>query len=175
MAEHGLSRQSDMDDLSAWMDGELAPQAARRVERLVRDDPNWRRTHQQFQAVEAGMKLLPQPRPRRDLTETILRAARRRRRMIRAAEVLAPLAAAGLLLAVVLNWAGGPTTPAMPSGLEARMAAVLGDLPKEDWFIVQNLSLFRNYDEVVDYQEVQEIVDGDTLTALAALEAEGNL
>ncbi len=172
MAERGLTRQSDLEELSAWMDGELTPEAAQRVARLVRSDPAWQATWEQFRRLEQAMGLLGPVSPPSDLTEPIVRAAHRRRRLVRAAEVFGPLAAAaGILLAVVLAWPGGKAPPTALGGTEAKIASVLKDVRAQDRPIVQNLGFFRNLQQVEEYEPVRDVVDGETLSALAALES----
>ena len=200
MAEHGLKRESDLEELSAWLDGELEPSAAGRVERLVATDPDWRATHEQFLAVDAAMKLLPPARPRRDLADRIVSRAFRRRRVVRAVMVAVPLAAAGIIVAMLLAWPGKPPAREAPVGLatgveevqenalaekpvtqealagvELEIERILRDVRPEHRYIVRELSLFENYNEVLDYEQVHEIVDGKTISALAALEAAGKL
>lgn len=176
MSEHGLTRQSDLDELSAWLDGELDPPSAERVARLVCSDPDWQATCEQFRAVSACMELLPPVGPARDLTDGIVRTARRRRRIGRAAGVLVPLAAAaGLAVAVMLAWPSRPAGPEAPAGVQAKIETILEDVPRQDRPIVRNLSFFQNYREVVDYQQVRQIVDAETVSALADMEAEESL
>lgn len=200
MAEHGLKRESDLEELSAWLDGELEPSAAERVERLVATDPDWRATHEQFLAVDAAMKLLPPARPRRDLADRIVSRAFRRRRVVRAVVVAAPLAAAGIIVAILLAWPGKPPAREAPPGLatgveevqkdalaekpvtqealaavELEIERILRDVRPEYRYIVRELSLFENYNEVLDYEQVHEIVDDKTISALVALEAAGKL
>ena len=201
MAEHGLKREPDLEELSAWLDGELEPSAAGRVERMVATDPDWRATHEQFLAVDAAMKLLPPARPRRDLADRIVSRAFRRRRVVRAVAVAVPLAAAaGIIVAILLAWPGKPPAREAPGGLatgveevqknalaekpvtqealaavELEIERILRDVRPEHRYIVRELSLFENYNEVLDYEQVHEIVDVKTISALAALEAEGKL
>ena len=67
-----LERQSDLEQLSAWMDGELDAPAAEGVARLVREDPAWRAAWEEFRAVDWALDLCPPVGPRRDLTEEIV-------------------------------------------------------------------------------------------------------
>jgi len=159
------------------MDGELDEAVAEEVSRCVAGEADWRATHEDFRAVDAALELLEPARPRRDLTDRIVRATRRRRVFVRVAKVAAPLAAAAsILLAVFLTWpADTPSAAPAPTGVEAKIADILKDVPKTDWFIVQNLQLFQNYEDVVDYQQLRDVIDVETLEALRALEAEGRM
>lgn len=192
MDDTGLKRQSDIEELSAWMDGELPEQQAERVARLVETDSDWQATFEQFRAVDRAADLLEPARPAPDLAERIVRLARRRRGLVRMARIAAPLAAAACI--AVALWLGiaqfDRTRPHRPvgtdtgriastgddtgnratTGLEAQIATVLKDLQPEDRFIVRQLPLFRNYDQVTQYQKVSDLADAETLSALAALD-----
>jgi hypothetical protein len=48
----------------------------------------------------------------------------------------------------------------------------LKDVPADERIIVQNLDMFRNYDEVSEYRRVRAIVDPATLCALEDLETQ---
>ncbi len=164
----GLQRQSDLEALVAWMDGELPAAEAERVARLVREDPAWRATHGQFLAVDRAVELAGAVSPGPDLTDRIVRAARRRGAWSWTLRIAAP-AAAAILLVVVLAWPGRP--PPSVSPIEAKIAAVLKDVPAGDRFIVQKLSLFENYEVIDRFEQIRDVADLDTLSALVDLES----
>jgi len=188
MNNNGLNRQSDLPDrqagieeLLAWMDGELSGPEAQRVANLVETDRAWREAAHQFGAVDRLAGLIEPVRPQRDLTDQIVRSAYlsgrqayRRKRLTRMVQFVGPLAAAACIILAL--WLGGPATrpetkgPTPAVGMEARIAAILKDVPAEDRFIVQNLSLFRHYDEVDQYQQVRDLADAETLSALVEIE-----
>lgn len=169
MAANGLNRQPDIEDLSAWMDGELASDGSRRVAELVREDPDWQATHRQFLALDAALGRLEAPAAEPDLTDRILAATHRpgvARRLLRA---LVPLAAAAAIVLAVTIFAGR-TKP--PASVQEVIAHALRDVPKDDRLMVEQLGLFQNYRDVVAYEQVRSVIDGETLTALARLEAQ---
>jgi len=168
-----LERHSDLEQLSAWMDGELDASAAEGVARLVREDPAWRAAWEEFRAVDSALDLCPPVGPRRDLTEEIVQAARRQRLLRRAVRIAAPLAAAAaVIIAVYLAWPQQQTPPtALMETVKNEITKALQDVPQEDQFIVRKLSFFENYPEVKRYQQVRDVVDAETLSALAALES----
>ena len=171
MAMRGLDRQFDIEQLVAWMDGELPASEAQVVAERVQADPDWQATYADFRAVDAALEMLATPAASEGLTERIVRAAHRREMSGRVVRILAPLAAAAAI--VVAVWLGsylGRTAP--PTGVEGLIAKTLRDVPKQDRFLVQNLPLFQNYREILSYEQVRSVVDGETLSALAALEAE---
>ncbi len=178
-----MNRQLDIEDLIAWMDGELSGDDARRVARLVETDPHWQADFKQFRAVDHLTGLIEPARPGRDLTDRIVRSAHqsgrqvyRRRRLVRVVKIVAPLAAAACIILAL--WFGGPApkpkTEGQPPavGVTAEIAAILKDVPQADRFIVQNLPLFRNYQKVTQYQQVCDLADAETLSALTEMENE---
>jgi anti-sigma factor RsiW len=174
MAVNGLSAQSDLEALSAWMDGELPAEQSQRVARLVREDPRWRAAHRDFLAVDAALDRLQTPVPGDELTDRICRAARPRRLVARAARLLAPLAAAAAI--VIAVWLGSTRPgPAGPNALESIYAEALADVPEQDRLMVEQMPMFQNYADVVSYEQVRSIVDGETLSELARLEGAGEI
>ena len=174
MAAKGLENESDIEELTAWMDGELPPPRGQRVAERVRTDPDWRATWQDFQAVDAALNCLHPAEPPSDLTERIVRAARRREFGGRALRILAPLtAAAAVVLAV---WLGAPSRPGAPGpAVDGLVARTLRDVPEADQVIVEKLPLFQNYQDVLSYEQVHSLVDGETLSALADLESKQDM
>ena len=170
-----MDRKSDIENLLAWMDGELTGPEAQHVAELVKTDPAWREAFEQFSAVDRLTGLIEPARPRRDLTDRIVHAANRRKsRLIRIARIAAPLAAAACIVMAI--WLGGPeqksVTKQQPTvaGVAKTVASILKDIPAEDHFIVRNLHLFRNYDEVTQYQQVRDLADAETLSALIEID-----
>lgn len=171
-----MDSKSDIENLIAWMDGELSEADAQRIAELVETDPAWREAFEQFNAVDRLTGLIEPAKPRRDLTDQIIHAATRRksRLIIRVARIAAPLAAAACIIAAI--HLGGPdqkpVTDDKPPvvGIAAKVASILKDVEAEDRFIVQNLSLFRNYDEVTRYQQVGDLADAETLSALIEID-----
>jgi hypothetical protein len=187
MAEHGLKDPADLEELSAWMDGQLPQERARLVAQRVAALPDWQATYQQFLAVDAALGLLKPACPRGELAGRIVAAARRQRRLRQVVRAGTPVAAAAcLVLGLWVAWGRlavrHPGVPAAPQDGTAALAPVkqdiartLGDVPEEDRFIVQNLSLFQDYPELTEYQKVRALADAQTLSALAELEARGKL
>ena len=174
MSIEKLQRQSDIESLSAWMDGELPPDEAAHVAALVQSDPVWKATHREFLAVDEALEQLPPARPRQPLTDRIVRAATRRRSL--AAQVIriaAPLAAAAAIVLVVWTvWFAGDNRPPVAPGPIAGMAKAINEhlatVAAEDRLLVAHLRLFEP--DVEAYQAVRDIADADTLAALASLE-----
>jgi anti-sigma factor RsiW len=173
--------QSDFDDLSAWLDGELAADRAAEVGRLVAEDPAWLAAHEELRAVDAALGDWPAPQPRADLAERVIqhcRAAGRRRQVVRVAAWLAPAAAAAAILLIVVA-AMNRTTPTPPEGhvpvaekpIEAELdhSEAFRNVPKRERaelqeVLIENLSFFSNYDVLEDF---------DTLEAIDRIEEQG--
>jgi hypothetical protein len=121
--------------------------------------------------------LIEPVKPARDMTDEIVRSVRKsvaRSRFVRALEAIGALAAAACII-LALQFGGPDETveesPVGPtSGIEAKIASILKDIPEEDRFIVQNLQLFDKYDEVSHYRQVRDIADAETISALAMIE-----
>ena len=173
-----LTRESDIEDLVAWMDDELGDERAAQVAELVRTDPAWQTAHEQFHAVDTALDAWTVPAPSAGLSERIVRSAHRNAFWRRTLQVAGPLAAAAAIVLAVFVGVR-PTQPAGPgpsgSPIEAAIAKTLQGVPAEDQLLVQNLPFFQNYQEVVSYQDVSDVVDAETLSALSAIDADGGL
>ena len=166
MNARGALEQSDLEALSAWIDGELDAADAERVGRLVETDPAWGAVHRQFAALDEALEAMPAPRPRRGLARQIVRAATRRRLARRVIRIAAPLAAAAAVVVAVLALT---STERPPGGVEGKIARHLADVAPGDRPLVANLQLFG---PLVDtYTNVRDVADAETLAALASLEA----
>jgi anti-sigma factor RsiW len=178
--------QSELEDLSAWLDGELSGERAERIARLVREDPAWGEVCEQMRATDAALDRLRPARPRPELAQRIDRATGGywlRARFYRIAGSLAAAAAVLLVAYVALSGLLAPDTTSPPPDrvalpdrpgrtppVEAKIDQALVGVAPEDRFIVRNLSMFQNYGEVERYEAGREILDGPTLAALAELE-----
>jgi anti-sigma factor RsiW len=64
--------QLDLEDLSAYLDGELEAGRAAEVERLIREDPLWRQAHRELTAVDAALDAYTAPTPPADMADRVL-------------------------------------------------------------------------------------------------------
>ena len=179
-------RQSDLDDLSAWMDGEVEGRRAVEIERLVAAVPAWRRAHGELVALNSALDAWAAPPPPADLAERTIRRARASRTAVGKARrmacwlVPAGVAAAALLLVVMARGprddSAGQRRQAAQVAPEAGaeiVATVLGDLPPGDRFLVENLDFFTGYD-LCDLMAANEtLLDVETLAALDRLDPRG--
>ena len=150
--------QSDFDDLSAYLDGELPPDEASRVQQCIQTQAPWRQAYEELQSLAKAMDAYAVPAPAADLAQRIIAAARSQRSMpwFARAAWLAPAAAAAAIViaAIVLR----PTTqPVLPQTAQATPVTHV-----DDAFIVQTMDFFKDYDVVVNL---------DTLEAIDAAQA----
>jgi len=159
-------RQDELEQISAFLDGELPADQTRDVARRIDSDPAWAAAADELGKLESLLDAWPTPRLAGDLTTSILAATRRKQPRPAWVQWLAPLATAAAIVAAVLllgptgsrpgpEVAGEPTVSPIEKVIEA--------VPREDRFVVENLDVFEDYDVLVRYE---------TLEALAALERE---
>ena len=171
--------QSDFDDLSAWLDGELPAERAAEVERLVADDPAWRTACDELRTVDAALDAWAPPEPSAGLADRVLRychAAGRRRHLLRVAAWMAPAAAvAAAILIVIAAMGRGPRkSPVAPTPIvEAPIGdeSVKDELARSKAFeaipadqredvqkvLIQHLSFFREYEVLEDFETLEAI------------------
>lgn len=97
--------QSDLDDLTAWLDEELGESRSSEVRQRIESDPAWQATTRELRAVDRALETLEAPAAPDDLAQRILAGirGRRSRRPARVYKLYVPLvAAAAAALAVVL-------------------------------------------------------------------------
>jgi len=168
-------RQSDFEDLSAYLDGELAAERAALIERLVAEEPAWRRAAEEVQALHRALETWPAPKTPEGLCERIVRgvrlAGRPRPRIIRLARWLVPAAAAAILLVVTLTRQGRPAPKADPGG--SIVDSALRSVPAKDRFVVEHLEFFQNYELYSVVAKNETLLDDRTLEALDSLEKQG--
>ncbi len=68
--------QSDFEDLTAYLDGQLSADRARAVENLIRTDPAWAGERDRLEAVDRLLDVYDVPAPPSDLDDRILRGVR---------------------------------------------------------------------------------------------------
>jgi anti-sigma factor RsiW len=68
----GQLGQSDFENLSAWLDGELPAERAAEVERLVHENPVWRQAGQELRSLHEALDSYAAPAPAPGLARRIL-------------------------------------------------------------------------------------------------------
>ena len=99
------------EDLVAYLDGELTPEERTEVERLVREDPEVARELESFRATDALLDRYPGPDRTVDLTERVLRKARRHGRLVRLRPLMAVAASLAILAAILFILGDGNDEP----------------------------------------------------------------
>lgn len=159
MSESKL-KPTELEQISAFLDGELPETQARQVAEMIERDPAWAAAANEFSRLDVLLEAWPTPRLAGDLTTSILSATRRKRPHPAWVQWMAPLAAAAAIVVAVTLFRPAPTAPG-PKVADSTMQRTLEAVPQEDRFVVENLDVFEDYDVLVQYE---------TLEALAALE-----
>ncbi len=68
----GRLGQSDFEDLSAWLDGELPAERAAKVEHMVHEDPTWQRAERELRILNEALDGYAAPSPAQGLAGRIL-------------------------------------------------------------------------------------------------------
>jgi len=146
--------QSEREDLSAFLDGELPSQRAAEVEALIRSDPRWAAAQRELKALDAALDGCTVPPAPADLAGRIIRRSRKLGRprplvipLVRWIAPVAAAAAAVILATVLVLPHDGGRSPGGP----------LADVPKADRFVVENLSFFRDYEVIENLETLQAI------------------
>jgi hypothetical protein len=165
--------KDDLENLSAWVDGELDERQAADVERAVRAGGAMGRARREMQALDRLLDRYDVPEPPADLAERIIdnvRSARRAPRVVRLARWLVPAAAAAAAIVVAAVLLSGPRQEpdgpiAGPVGPAEQLttAKVLASATPEEQrllaedFAAENLDMLRNYDVLVLWDTLEEI------------------
>lgn len=172
--------ESNFADLSAWSDGEVAPERSAEIERLVREDRAWTDALSELKAVDSALEAWTGPACLEGLAERIIggvrtgqRPGRKAAHLLRWLVPAASAAAAAILLAVILHSPDVTPPPRAPAEETVAVREILKDIPNGDKFIVENLEFFQNYELCSVMEENAVLLDEATLDALDDLEAGG--
>ena len=102
------------ETLSAYLDGELSPEEAARVEQALRADPALEAELTTLRAVDRALDVLPGCEAPDDLEQRVRAALATRRRGRLIMLVSAAAAAAAILVAVLLTQGGAEQTRGLP-------------------------------------------------------------
>lgn len=161
-------KQSEWDELSAFVDGELPEEHAEQVRRRVESDPAWSDALAELRALDARLEDWTAPQAPAELAERIIHAAGgdSRGRVLTLHRILAgatvAAAAAAVIIAVTIARPGGKTTLDNTStivGATAETPTDKIDMTEEklDEFAVENLGFIRDYDVLADFETLRAI------------------
>ena len=172
---------SEVENLSAYMDGELPAGPAAEVARGIEADAAWRQMRRDFQDVDSLLDDYTAPPASAELTGRIMSAVRkqaRRRHILRVVRWLAPAAAAAAILLIGLavfgggHWFSQPQAHPIvnkPVNIERELAgstafkAVPADQrPALQEEIIRHLNFFRDYEVVADLETLEAIEQLDS-------------
>ncbi len=157
-------KSAELEQISAYLDGELPQDQAERTAEHIRRDANWTKAAKTFEAVDSLLENWQAAPLRRDLTQSILAEAHRKPARPAWLKVAAPLAAAAaILLIVTLSTAislrgssGGMMAKATPHvRLPEGAARAIASVPDEDKFVVENLDVIENLDVLANYDTLE--------------------
>jgi anti-sigma factor RsiW len=154
-------KQSDRDELSAYLDGELSAEQAEQVRRRAEVEPAWREALERLHAVDALLDAWQPPAAPPELAERIVRlAGRPRRRVLTWRRVLAGAAAAAAVVALAIGL-GRQTLRPVPQREELAGQIESPEAPMDreelDEFAVENLGFFKDYDVLTDFETLEAI------------------
>ncbi|NLW85283.1 MAG: hypothetical protein GXY38_00230 [Planctomycetes bacterium] len=153
---------ADLEDLSAYLDGELDAADVARVERLLHDSPAWARALDELRRLDQAAGCWRAPAPGNDLAARIVLAARRGR-TVKLVRWLAPVGAAAAAVAAlaIFNTGDAPIQqrPSTPTAQLAQPGPVV-----DDAFLIENLRFVRSYDIVSNYETLEAIEAAEAST-----------
>lgn len=153
--------QSEFEQLSAWIDGELSPADDAAVAALVQNDPAWASARAGLSELDAALDSCDVPAAPAGLAQRIcdnVRRQSRRSRIIRIAKYFAPAAAAAAVVLAVVLWQGGPKPATSPAGgVIAQADKALKGMNEEDKLAVEAMDFFKDYDVLENYETLQAI------------------
>ena len=94
--------QLDLEQLSSWMDGELAPEQELEVQKLVSENPAWAQAYRQLQELDKALDQWEVPETPANLSSKIIRNTKPKPFIVRMTRWAAPLATAAVIVLMVL-------------------------------------------------------------------------
>ncbi len=171
----------ELENLSAYMDGELPAGSAAEVARGIEADAAWRLMRRDLQDVDSLLDYYMAPPASAELTGRIMSAVRKkahRRQVLRVVSWLAPAAAAAAIIIVGLavlgggHWFSQPQTPGIVStpvniepelaGSAAFQAVPVDQRPALQEEIIRHLNFFRDYEVAADLETLEAIEQLDS-------------
>ncbi len=168
----GKLEQSEIEQIHAFLDGELPAEQAEPVAARIERDPTFSAEANAYRQLDAFLDTWQAPPLRRDLTQAILARTARKREVPAWVRVLAPVAAAAMIFVVVWGFhaVGGSETGTpgrtpivtnngsnADTGGKTPLQKELAGLSAEDQFVVENLDLFVNYEILSSFETLEAI------------------
>jgi len=152
-------RQADVEDLSAYLDGELEADRRAAVEGLIRSDAAWRAERDRLEALDRVLEVYDVPAPPGDLAERVLGTVRVKVRRGKVLRWVWPLAGAAAAAAVILVAAllSAPE-PQPTASTNTQHIAKKRPVPDEvEQAIVEHLRFVRDLDVLENYETLEAI------------------
>ena len=158
--------QSELEQLTAYLDGELEPAQAAEVEALIASDAAWAQEAEGLASLDSVLDEYVAPAPQADLADRIIAASRRERARtqwtIRLAKYLAPAMAAAAALVLYVTVYHPATSNPPPD-----VAAVNQNV---DGLVAEHLDFFKECKSLDAISSTETVVDDATLKAIDKLE-----
>jgi anti-sigma factor RsiW len=151
--------QTDFEELSAYMDGELTEPTLSRVKGLLETSPAWAKALERLQAVDRAMEAYAAPAAPADLAGRVLRKTTRAPAMARPSlRWVVPLTAAAAIVVAVLVYGAMNRPTKRKSGV---VTPVVNKVPPP--VAGQNNTVAPDVDDEEEYPEVAETFVEDHL------------
>ena len=167
--------QSEIEQLSAYLDGEVDDAEARRVESLLATDAAWQQAADELESLDDALDAFTAPPASAGLSGRIIEAAAREHAhaglVIRLAKYLVPVAAAAAAAIIFISVYKGtqPVTP-LPPVAEKPVSADAKEVAVEN-LVVEHLDFFKDYQSMETVSGGDKVVDDATLQALDNIES----
>ena len=161
----GKAKQDGLDDLSAWLDGELEGERVERLRRAIDEDAELTEARRELCRLDDLLNRLSAPPPREGLAETIIASARQAKRrgpVVRTLRWLGPVAAAAAVIIGIALHRGLRPSPVKPTG--GQPSAQKSPKKHDADGSIAKASFFADFNLLENY---------DTLEAIEQLESEG--
>jgi anti-sigma-K factor RskA len=163
--------QSDLEQLSAYLDGELEAEQARQVEAMLAGDGRWQRAARELKALDETLDQWTAPPAPAGLAERIIAASRQEKQapalVIRLVKYLTPVAAAAAVAVAYLAFFNHPQTNTPATETPIVSAA---DKAAVDGLVVEHLDFFKQYRSLETISHNDTVVDEATLKAIDHIE-----
>ena len=155
-------KQSDYDDLSAYVDGELHSARHAEVERLVRTDLTWQGEMEEIRRLNEVMAALDVPLAADDLPERIISTVHQRVHakhwawaMRLGASIGVAAAAAVVIVAIILT---NKTTNVSTTPPLVPVASTTSQITEQnDKQIIETLDFYRDFEILENYETIEAI------------------
>lgn len=165
--------QSELEQINAYLDGELEAEEASRVEAMIGSDPAWAQGARELRSLDSLLGEYEVEAAPAGLADRIIAASRRERSgtrlVIRLARYLTPVTAAAAAVVLYVSF----YQPAQNNSDDGAGRISQREQQDVDNVIVEHLGFFKQYEAVDKISQTDTVADEETLKALDQLESHG--